>query len=176
MLTAPLACAGVLAVMVVALTTTTLVAFAPPKTTLAPLWNPPPLMVTGWPPDDGPFGGVTAVTVTLFASGVTVTLIEFVAGQLLLPVMSTCNVSVPAVPAVKVMLFVPMPAVMVPLVMDQLYVAPAPALATVALWAGEAAVTLKGAVMVASGSGMTVVVMAADVLLQPLIVTVTEKS
>ena len=48
--TLPAAWAGVVAVMLVALTRTTLVAAAPPKVTAAPLWKPLPAMVTLVPP------------------------------------------------------------------------------------------------------------------------------
>src|ERR1041385_472989 len=99
--------------MVVALTTTTFVALAPPNVTLAPLWKPVPLMVTFCPPDDGPLGGVTEVTVTLFAvGGVTVMLSDLVSLQPAAVVTVTCRVSVPAAPAVKVMAAVPWPRLM----------------------------------------------------------------
>jgi len=72
------------------------------------------------------------------------------------------------------MLFVPVPAVIVPLVMPQAYVAPAPALATEAILPVEPAAVLAGVVMVASGFGFTVTTLAAEAaLVQPLAVTVT---
>ena len=49
-LTAPAACAGVLAVMVVLLTTVTFVAAVPPRVTVAPFRKPVPVMVTAVPP------------------------------------------------------------------------------------------------------------------------------
>src|SRR5438105_3190027 len=121
-LTAPLAWAGVFAVMVLALTTTTFVAVAPPNCTFgprAPLWKPPPLMVTFSPPDEGPLGGVREVTVTLFTSGVTVMFNDFVSAQPAAVVTVTCRVSVPAAPAVKAMAAEPAPRLMMPLVIDQ---------------------------------------------------------
>jgi hypothetical protein len=60
--TAPLACAAVVPVMLVALTVATASA-APPNETLAPAWNPPPAMVTAVPPAVEPLFGVTLVTV-----------------------------------------------------------------------------------------------------------------
>src|SRR5213075_2771012 len=114
-LTRPGACAGVLHLMVVAFWTTTLVAAAPPKVTVAPVLKPVPVTVTGWPPKNGPLGGVTLVTVI----GETVTFADFASEQPAPVVTVTLRVSVPTTPAVNVMLFVPVPAVMVPLVMLQ---------------------------------------------------------
>ena len=119
-LTVPGACAGVFAVIVVALTMTTFVAAAPPNVTFAPLWKPLPLMVTFFPPDDLPAPGVTEVTVTVFASGVTFTFTDFVSAQPAAVVTVTCSVSVPAPPAVKVMLGEPAPELMLPPLIDQL--------------------------------------------------------
>ena len=48
--TAPAACAGVIAVMVVLVVTLTLVAATPPKLTVAPATKFVPLMVTAVPP------------------------------------------------------------------------------------------------------------------------------
>jgi hypothetical protein len=48
--TAPAACAGVFAVIVVEFTTTTLVAAEQPKDTVATLWKPVPQKVTSLPP------------------------------------------------------------------------------------------------------------------------------
>jgi hypothetical protein len=104
----------------VELTTTTLVAAMPPKVTVAPFWKPVPLMVTGLPPVVLPAEGTTEVMVTLGGTAVTLTLADLVSEQPADVVTVTCNVSVPAAPAVKVMLLVPVPAVMVPLVIDQL--------------------------------------------------------
>src|SRR4051794_26300392 len=116
-LTLPEACAGVFAVMLVALTTTTFVAALPPIVTEAPFWKPVPAMVTGVPPFGVPCDGVTEVTVTDGATAVTVTFADFVSEQPALVVTVTLSVSVPAAPAVKVMLLVPLPPVIVPLVM-----------------------------------------------------------
>jgi len=62
-LTAPTAWAGVLAVMLVVLTTVTPVAAVPPNVTVAPETNPVPVMVTAVPPAVVPEVGETAVTV-----------------------------------------------------------------------------------------------------------------
>src|SRR4051812_14117436 len=104
--TAPAACAGVFAVICVALTTTTLVAAEPPKVTVAPLLKPVPAIVTDVPPRVVPLGGVTEVTVTGGGAAVTVTDADFVSEQPDL-VTVALRVRVPAVPAVKVMLAVP---------------------------------------------------------------------
>jgi hypothetical protein len=61
--TAPAACAGVVAVICVALTTTTFVAPAPPNVTVAPVAKFVPVMVTPVPPAAGPLLGLTLVTV-----------------------------------------------------------------------------------------------------------------
>ena len=53
-LTAPLACAGVTAVIVVLPTTFTFVAAVPPKVTVAPVAKPVPEIVTMVPPPAGP--------------------------------------------------------------------------------------------------------------------------
>ena len=116
--TAPAACAGVTAVIFVALTTTTLVAAVVPNFRVAPLWKPVPLTVTAVWPLIEPLFGETEVTVT---GGVaTVTFALLVSAQDAAVVTVTCSFSVPSPPAVKVMLFVPVPAVMVPFVTDQL--------------------------------------------------------
>jgi hypothetical protein len=52
--TAPAAWAGVVAVIDVLLTTVTLVAAVPPNVTVAPDWNPVPVIVTAVPPVAGP--------------------------------------------------------------------------------------------------------------------------
>jgi hypothetical protein len=62
-LTAPAACAGVVAVIDVPLTTTTVVAAAPPMLTVAPLTKFVPLIVTAVPPAVDPVAGDTPVTV-----------------------------------------------------------------------------------------------------------------
>ena len=62
-LTAPAACAGVVAVIDVALTTFTLVAAVPPKLTVAPVRKPVPVMATEVPPAVVPEVGEIEVTV-----------------------------------------------------------------------------------------------------------------
>ena len=61
--TAPAACAGVVAVMVVELTTTTAVAGVAPRLTVAPARNPVPVMVTAVPPAAVPDAGEIPVSV-----------------------------------------------------------------------------------------------------------------
>jgi hypothetical protein len=61
--TAPAACAGVVAVIEVPLTTTTLVAAVPPNVTVAPLAKFVPVIVTAVPPDVDPLFGDTLLTV-----------------------------------------------------------------------------------------------------------------
>ena len=61
--TAPTACAGVVAVIDVALTTTTPVAAVPPRFTVALGRKPVPVMVTGVPPAVVPEVGETLLTV-----------------------------------------------------------------------------------------------------------------
>jgi len=60
--TAPAACAVVVPVIALALMVAT-VSADPPKETVAPLWNPPPAIVTAAPPALGPPFGVTDATV-----------------------------------------------------------------------------------------------------------------
>ena len=60
---APAVPAGVVAVMVVLLTTVTFVAAAEPKLTVAPEAKLVPVIVTEVPPAIGPLFGATAVTV-----------------------------------------------------------------------------------------------------------------
>ena len=62
MLAVPAVPAGVVAVMEVALTTTTLVAAAPPRATLVAPVKLVPVMVTAWPPEVGPVDGLIALT------------------------------------------------------------------------------------------------------------------
>src|SRR5204863_14288 len=62
-LTAPDPCAGVVAVIVVALTPISPVAFVPPTLTVAPAPKPVPLIVIAVPPTVDPDGGATPVTV-----------------------------------------------------------------------------------------------------------------
>jgi hypothetical protein len=61
--TAPAACAGVVAVMVVLFTATTLVAAVPPNVTVAPAAKFVPVIVTAVPPVVAPPFGDTRVTV-----------------------------------------------------------------------------------------------------------------
>src|SRR6266511_4095855 len=118
--------------MLVALTRTTFVAAAPPKVTVAPLWKPVPEIVTLVPPAARPAGGVTPVTVT-DDGAVTVTLADFASVQPAAVVTVTLRMSVPAAPAVKPIVRVPLPELIVPLEMVQAYVAPTPASATLAV-------------------------------------------
>ena len=62
-LTAPAACAGVVAVIDVLLTTVTPVAAVPPRLTVAPVRKPVPVIVTGVPPAVVPMLGEIDVTV-----------------------------------------------------------------------------------------------------------------
>jgi len=62
-LTAPALPAGVVAVMVVLFTTTTLAATALPKVTVAPVAKFVPVIVTAVPPATGPLFGLTLLTV-----------------------------------------------------------------------------------------------------------------
>ena len=62
-LTAPAACAAVVAVIDVPLTTFTPVAAVPPRFTAAPARKPVPVMVTGVPPETVPVLGKIEVTV-----------------------------------------------------------------------------------------------------------------
>ena len=61
--TAPALPAGVVAVMVVPFTTTTLVAAVPPNVTIAPVAKFVPVMVTAVPPPVDPVFGETLLTV-----------------------------------------------------------------------------------------------------------------
>jgi hypothetical protein len=61
--TAPTACAGVVAVIEVLLTTTTFVAAVPPNVTVAPEAKLVPVIVTAVPPSIDPLLGLTLVTV-----------------------------------------------------------------------------------------------------------------
>src|SRR3954454_6591098 len=93
---------------------TTFVAAAPPKVTPAPALKPEPLIVTAEPPAMVPPVGETEVTVT--GEAITLMFADFVSEQPAEVVTVTCSDIVPIAPAVKVMLAVPAPAVMVPLV------------------------------------------------------------
>jgi hypothetical protein len=61
--TAPTACVGVVAVIDVLLTTTTLVAAVVPNVTVAPAAKLVPVIVTAVPPADGPLFGDMLLTV-----------------------------------------------------------------------------------------------------------------
>ena len=61
--TAPTACAGVVAVIVVLFTTTTFVASVPPNVTVAPVAKFVPVIVTAVPPAVPPLFGVTLLIV-----------------------------------------------------------------------------------------------------------------
>jgi len=61
--TAPAACAGVVAVIVVAFATVTFVAAVPPNVTVAPATKFVPTTVTAVPPVVAPLAGETLVTV-----------------------------------------------------------------------------------------------------------------
>src|SRR5438067_2073572 len=79
-----------------------------------------PLTVTALPPVVLPADGTTEVMVTGIGAAVTFTFADFASEQLVDVVTVTLSVSVPTAPAVKVMLAVPLPAVMVPPLIDQL--------------------------------------------------------
>ena len=68
--TAPAACAGAVAVMVVLFVTPTPVAGVPPKLTVAPARKPVPVMVTGVPPAVVPDTGEIELTVGAGFTGV----------------------------------------------------------------------------------------------------------
>ena len=170
--TEPVGWAGVFAVILMELTTTTFVAAVPPKVTLAPLAKPVPLMVTAVPPAAMPLAGLIEFTIT--GARTTFTLMDVEMLQPLLALTVSLSVSVPGPAAVKVTLLVPEPAVIVPPVMLQAYVAPAPAFATEAALPVEPLTMLAGAVMFALGVGLTVTTVVADgALVQPPAVTVT---
>ena len=69
-MTVPAACAGVNAVIEVLFTTATLDAALPPRETLAPDWNPVPVIVIEVPPAVGPEAGDTVLTVGAVGVGV----------------------------------------------------------------------------------------------------------
>jgi hypothetical protein len=115
--TSPAACAGVVQKIFVELFTTTFVAATPPNVTVAPLSKFVPRIVTEVPPEVEPLVALIDVTVTTFT---TLTLADFVSEQPALVVTVTDSVSVPSEPAVNVIAFVPLPAVIVPFVIDQL--------------------------------------------------------
>src|SRR5438045_9706256 len=163
MFTVPAACGAVFAVIFMALFTTTFVAAVPPIVTTGPLWKPLPVMVTAVPPLNGPIAGLMAVTAT---AGSTVTFTDFVSAQPADVVTVTLRDSVPTAPAVKLIFEVPLPPVIVPFVIPQLYVAPAPAFATEALLPELVAID-AGVVIVALGNGLIVTVLTEDGELTP---------
>src|SRR5205823_13325592 len=57
------ACAPVVPINVVPPVTATPLSATPPIVAVAPGWNAVPVMITGVPPDDGPFAGAIPVTV-----------------------------------------------------------------------------------------------------------------
>ena len=80
----------------------------------------------------------------------------------------TSSPTLPLVPAVNVIARVPAPAVIVPFVIDQAYVAPGPASDTEALCPAAPGHTEEGAVIAADGSGLTLaVVVAAPTCIRP---------
>jgi hypothetical protein len=78
------------------------------------------LIVTFLPPVVLPAGGTIEVIVGGGIGVVTLTFFDFVSGHPADVVTVHCSVSVPVAPAVNVMFAVPVPAVIVPLVIDQL--------------------------------------------------------
>ena len=91
--TAPALPAGVVAVMLVPLTTTTFVAAAVPNVTVAPVAKFVPVMVTAVPPPAGPLLGDTLVTVGV------ATYANPLARLPLCPLMVTVTLTDPALPA-----------------------------------------------------------------------------
>src|SRR5215472_1657411 len=91
--------------------------------------------------------------------GVTVTLVDFMSLQPFFVTVAV-SVSVPAAPAVKVMLLVVPPLLMVPLAIDQEYVAPLTAVTEAVPLAPETMV--EAVVMAALGVGVTVTVTGDD--------------
>jgi len=92
--TAPTLPAGVVAVIVVAFTTVTPVAAAPPNVTVAPAAKFVPVMVTAVPPAVGPLFGLTLLTV-----GTTAYVYPFARLPLCDPTLVTVTVTAPALPA-----------------------------------------------------------------------------
>ena len=95
------------------------------------------------------------------------------AAQPLALVTVTFNETLPVAPAEKVIARVLEPAVIVPLVIDQEYVAPEPASGTEAVLPVEFGQTEEGAVTVEEGTAFTVAVVVAGADAQPPTVTVT---
>jgi len=106
----------------------------------------PPLMVLG-----------VAVNELIVGFGFTVTLAFPVSEQPAPFVTVTESWTGPIAPAVHVIALVPDPAVIVPFVIVQAYVAPAPALGTEAALPVDAGQTLAGAVIIAVGGSQTVI-------------------
>jgi hypothetical protein len=91
---APAACAGVVAVICVPLTTTTFVAAVPPNVTVAPVAKFVPVIVTAVPPAIGPLFGEILLTV-----GTTTYVNPFVKLPLGTPGFVTVTVTAPTLPA-----------------------------------------------------------------------------
>src|SRR5436305_10354187 len=165
--TAPAACAGVVAVMVVVLMRRTFVAAVPPKVMVTPTWNPLPAIVTFVPPAAAPAPGETVVRL-----GRMLMLADFASEQPA-AVTVTLRVTVPELPVVKARVRVPLPELIVPLPIVQAYEAPVPASATEAVEAASPFI-VAATLMAALGIGLTVTVLGAEAaLVQPFTVTVT---
>jgi len=95
------------------------------------------------------------------------------AAQPVVSVTVTLNCTNPVAPARNVMLLVPAPDVIVPLVIPQAYVAPAPADGTEAFRPPAFGHAAEGAVIAAEGTGLTATVVVPAAEAQPLTVTVT---
>ena len=104
-LTAPAACAGVVAVIVVAFTTVTPVAAVPPTLTVAPAAKPVPVIVTAVPPAVGPDGGATLSTVGAGARYVNALAFVPLCASLLVTVTLTAPAACAGVVAVIVVAF-----------------------------------------------------------------------
>ena len=135
----PAAPAGVMAVMLLLLTTATLLASDLPNSTVAPLRKLEPEMVTAVPPSAGPVFGLTPVTVG--EAGTAVIVRMRVTNCILFAESVTLNVSdelatdclgVPVMAPVEA--FRDKPAGRVPLVMDQVYGVVPPVAASAALY------------------------------------------
>jgi len=85
----------------------------------------------------------------------------------------TFSVTLPLAPAENVIVRVPAPAVIVPFVIDQEYVAPAPASGTDAVWPVALGQSVVGAVISEEGSGFTVARVVAGADVHPATVAVT---
>lgn len=100
--------------------------------------------------------------VVIAVAGLIVTDAEELLEQPLLFLTVALSIAALAAPAVHVRLRVPCPAVIVPPVMLHVYIAPAPASGTEAVLPVAFAHTTDGAVIVASGLGLTVIVALPD--------------